>query len=54
MTRRLQYGGFTAGVVPIIFGIGFIVLAASGMVRLAAALVPSTRPPAPSTSAVPA
>jgi hypothetical protein len=63
MRRRLQYSGFAAGIVLIAFGvvvgialllsgIGFIVLAAFGSLRLGAAAAPAAVPSAPSTSAV--
>jgi hypothetical protein len=52
MADQLALFGVVVGIALLLSGIGFIVLAAFGMVRLASAVVPSPVPPAPSTSAV--
>jgi hypothetical protein len=51
MADQLALFGVVVGIALLLSGIGFIVLAAFGMVRLAAA-IPSPVPPTPSTSAV--
>jgi hypothetical protein len=52
MADQLALFGVVVGIALLLSGIGFIVLAAFGMVRLAAAAIPSPAPPTPSTSAV--
>jgi hypothetical protein len=54
MAEQLALFGIVVGIALLLSGIGFIVLAAFGALRLGAAAVESAKPSAPSTSAVPA